>query len=155
MAACCSRSVPEAMKCCCVKDCSRPRTLETAIWASLIVAGPCFLALLSGACHLVSRCVAQQLHSNNSVDLPRGPSVVAYICITTWIFDSLICWCIKGLYCCMSMTRSKLSLLQDSFGDNILTWQHFFSSKNMWFVCLKNYVILCTLVMLLPRFDMP
>ena len=34
------------------------------------------LALLSGACHLVSHCVAQQLDSNNSVDLPRGLSVV-------------------------------------------------------------------------------
>ena len=63
---------------------------------------------------------------NNCVDLPRGPSVVAYICITAWIFVSLNCWCIKGLYCCTSMTRSKLSLLQDLFGDNILTWQHFF-----------------------------
>ena len=58
---------------------SRPRTSDTAIWVSLIVAGPYFLALLSGACHLVSCCVAQQLDSNNSVDLPRGPSVVAYI----------------------------------------------------------------------------
>ena len=58
---------------------SRPRTSDTAIWASLIVAGPYFLALLSGACHLVSCCVAQQLDSNNSVDLPHGPSVVAYI----------------------------------------------------------------------------
>ena len=60
---------------------SRPRTSDTAIWASLIVAGPYFLALLSGACHLVSCCVAQQLDSNNSVDLPCGPSVVAYISI--------------------------------------------------------------------------
>ena len=58
---------------------SRPRTSDTAIWASLIVAGPYFLALLPGACHLVSCCVAQQLDSNNSVDLPRGPSVVADI----------------------------------------------------------------------------
>ena len=61
--------------------CSWPRTSDTAIWASLIVAGPYFLALLPGACHLVSCCVAQQLDSNNSVDLPRGPSVVAYISI--------------------------------------------------------------------------
>ena len=38
---------------------SRPRTSDTAIWASLIVAGPYFLALLPWACHLVSRCVAQ------------------------------------------------------------------------------------------------
>ncbi|CAH3182541.1 unnamed protein product [Porites lobata] len=45
------------------------------------IAGLYFLAFLSGACHLVSRCVAQQLDSNNSVDLPRGPSVVAYTCI--------------------------------------------------------------------------
>ena len=30
---------------------------------------------------------------NNSVDLPRDPSVVTYICITAWIFDSLNCWC--------------------------------------------------------------
>ena len=66
---------------------------------------------------------------NNCVDLPRGPLVVAYICITAWIFDSLNCWCIKGLYCCMSMTWSKLSLLQDLFGHNILTWQHFFFIK--------------------------
>ena len=58
---------------------SRPKTSDTAIWASLIVAGPYFLALLPGARHLVSCCVAQQLDSNNSVDLPRGPSVVAYI----------------------------------------------------------------------------
>ena len=58
---------------------SRPRTSDTAIWASLIVAGPYFLALLSGACHLVSCCVAQQLDSNNSVDLPRGPAEVSQL----------------------------------------------------------------------------
>ena len=75
------RSVPAATKCCCVLKHSWPRTSGTAMWASLIVAGPYFLAFLSGACHLVSRCVAQQLDSNNSVDLPRGPSVVAYISI--------------------------------------------------------------------------
>ena len=33
---------------------SRPRTSDTAISVSLIVARPYFLALLSGACHLVS-----------------------------------------------------------------------------------------------------
>ena len=60
-----------------VLKCSRPRTLDTAMWASLIVAGPYFLALLSGARHLVSRCVAQQLDSNNCVDLPQGKSTVA------------------------------------------------------------------------------
>ena len=50
--------------------------------------------------------------------------------IGAWIFESLNCWCIKGLWCCStSMTRSKLSLLQDLFGDNILTWQHFFFIK--------------------------
>ena len=76
MAACFSRSVPAATKCCCVKR-SRPRTSDTANWASLIAAGPYFLALLSGARHLVSCCVAQQFDSNYSVDLPRGPSVVA------------------------------------------------------------------------------
>ena len=76
--------------------CSWPRTSDTAMWASLIVAGPYFLALLSGARHLVSCCVAQQLDSNYSVDLPRGPSVVGYTCIAAWIFDSLNCWFIKG-----------------------------------------------------------
>ena len=40
---------------------SQPRTSDTAIRVSLIVARPYFLALLSGACHLVSRYVAQQL----------------------------------------------------------------------------------------------
>ena len=43
---------------------SQPRTSDTAIWASLIVAGPYFLALLPWACHLVSRCVAQQLETS-------------------------------------------------------------------------------------------
>ena len=62
-----------------VLKCSRPKTSDTAIWASLIVAGPYFLALLPGACHLESCFVAQKLDSNNSVDLPCGPSVVAYI----------------------------------------------------------------------------
>ena len=47
--------------------------------------------------------------------------------IAAWIFESLNCWCIKELYCCTSMTRSKLSLLQDLSGDNILTWQYFFN----------------------------
>ena len=42
---------------------SRPRTSDTAIRVSLIVARPYFLALLSGACHLVSRYVAQQLET--------------------------------------------------------------------------------------------
>ena len=46
-----------------VLKCSQARTSDTAIWASLIVAGPYFLALLPGACHLVSRCVAQQLET--------------------------------------------------------------------------------------------
>ena len=69
---------------------SRPRTSDTAIWASLIVAGPYFLALLPGACHLVSCCVAQQLDSNNSVDLPRGPSVVAYTCIYVSQLESFL-----------------------------------------------------------------
>ena len=68
-----ARNIRSPVKCC------RPRTSDTAIWASLIVAGPYFLALLPGACHLVSCCVAQQLDSNNSVDLPPGPSVVADI----------------------------------------------------------------------------
>ena len=77
---------------------SRPRTSDTAIWVSLIVAGPYVLALFSQelAIILVSHCVAQQLDSDNSVDLPRGPAVVAYVCIAAWIFDSLNCWCIKG-----------------------------------------------------------
>ena len=98
MAACCSRSVPAAMKCYCVLKHSWPRTSGTAMWASLIVAGPYFLAFLSGACHLVSNVLHNmQLDSNNSVDLPRGPVVVAYVCIAAWIFDSLNCWCIKIL----------------------------------------------------------
>ena len=42
---------------------SRPRTSDTAIWTSLIVAGPYFLALLPGVCNLVSLCVAQQLET--------------------------------------------------------------------------------------------
>ena len=42
----------------CVKAYSWPRTSGTAIWASLIVAGPYFLAFLS-ACHVVSCCDAQ------------------------------------------------------------------------------------------------
>ena len=66
------------------------KTSDTAIWASLIVAGPYFLALLPGACHLVSCCVAQQLDSNNSVDLPRGPSVVAYTCIYVSQLESFL-----------------------------------------------------------------
>ena len=80
-----------------LKRCS-PRTSNTAMWASLIVAGPYFLAPLSVAHHLVSCCVAQQLDSNYSVDLPRSPLVVAYICIciAAWIFDSLNCGFIKG-----------------------------------------------------------
>ena len=61
MAACCSRSVPAATKCCCVLKQSWPRTSGAAMWSSLIVAGPYFLAFLSGAYHLVSRCVAQHL----------------------------------------------------------------------------------------------
>ena len=69
---------------------SRPRTSDTAMWASLIVAGLYFLAFLSGAFHLVSHCVAQQLDSNNSVDLPRGPSVVAYTCIYVSQLESFL-----------------------------------------------------------------
>ena len=69
---------------------SRPRTTDTAMWASVIVAGLYFLAFLSGACHLVSHCVAQQLDSNNSVDLPRGPSVVAYTCIYVSQLESFL-----------------------------------------------------------------
>ena len=47
------------------------------------------------------------------------------------------------------MTPSKLSLLQDLFGDNILTWQHFFFIEKRDVVFLKSYVILCALVILL------
>ena len=39
---------------------------------------------------MVSRCVAQQLDSNNSVDLPRGPSVVAYTCIYVSQLESFL-----------------------------------------------------------------
>ena len=91
MAACCSRSVPcQQPRNAAVLKHSWPRTSGTAMWASLIVAGPYFLAFLSGACHLVSRCVAQQLDSNNSVDLPRGPSVVAYTCIYVSQLESFL-----------------------------------------------------------------
>ena len=72
------RSMPAATKYCCVLKDSWPRTSGTAMWASLIVAGPYFLAFLSGACHLVSRLLHNiQVDSNNSVDLPRGAAVVA------------------------------------------------------------------------------
>ena len=49
-----------------------------------------FLCSSLRTCYLVSRCVAQQLDSNNSVDLRHGPSVAAYI-LAAWIFDSLNC----------------------------------------------------------------
>ena len=83
---------------------SQPRTAHTAIWASLIVvAGPYFLALLSGARHLVSCCVAQQLDSKLLCGFASWPFsgsiyiyIYIYICITARIFDSLNCWCIKG-----------------------------------------------------------
>ena len=53
------------------------------------------------------------------------------------------------------MAWSKLSLPQDLFGDNIMTWQHFFFFEKHVICFPKNYVILCTLVILLPSFDMP
>ena len=108
---------------------SQPRTSDTAIWASLIVAGPYFLALLPWALQPFSLTLCCTTAWNISVDLPCGPLVVANIRITAWIFDSLNCWCIKGLYYCTSMTPFKLSLLRNLFGDNILTWQHFFFIK--------------------------
>ena len=52
------------------------------------------------------------------------------------------------------MAWSKLSLPQDLFGDNIMTWQHFFFIEKHVICFPKNYVILCTLVILLPRFFM-
>ena len=53
MAACCSRFVPQNAA---VLKCSRPRTSDTAIWASRIVAGPYFSALLPRACHFLTFC---------------------------------------------------------------------------------------------------
>ena len=125
--------------------------------ASLIVAGPYFLALLSGACHLLSRCVAQQLDSNNSVDLPRGPSVVAYICITAWIFDWLLN---PSMYQRITILLHISGSIQVIFASRFI-WRRYSNRATLlfhrktWFVFLKNYVILCTLVILLPSFDMP
>ena len=116
-----------------VLKCSRPRTSDTAIWAS----NSCWTIFLGSSLRSVpfSLTLCCTTAWNNSVDLPRGTSVLAYTCMTAWIFDSLNYWCIKGLYCCTSMTWSKSFLLQDLFGDNILTQ--------------LNYMILCTLVILL------
>ena len=135
-----------------VLKCSQPRTSGTAISASGIVAGPYFSALLPGACHYFPHIL---LH--NSL------KQLCWICLVglqwrsfiTWIFDSLNCWCMKGLYCCMSLTWSKLSLLQDLFGDDIPTLldNTSFSVKNIWFVFLRNHMILRTFVISLPSLD--
>ena len=75
--------------------------------------------------------------------------------ITTWIFDSVNGWCIKGLQCCISMTRSKLSWLHGLFGDDtLISRQHFVFSENMWFVFRTNHMILHTFVISLRSLDM-
>ena len=53
------------------------------------------------------------------------------------------------------MTRSKLSLLQDLFGDSILTWQHFFFIEKHVISFRRNQVILRTFVISLQSLDMP
>ena len=70
--------------------------------------------------------------------------------ITTWIFDSVICWCIKGLHCCMSMTRSKLAWLHGLFGDDILITQQYFVFSEKHVICFSykshDFTHLCDFV---------
>ena len=67
---------------------SRPRTSDTDISASRIVAGPYFSVLLLGACHFLTFCCTTAW--NNFVGFASWPFGGS---ITTWIFDA---WCIKG-----------------------------------------------------------
>ena len=94
------------------------------MWASLIVAGLYFLAFLSGACHLVSRCVAQQLDSNNSVDLPRGPSVVAYTCIYVLQLESFLTLLTADLSKVMIMLLHVNDSIQVIFAARFIWRQH-------------------------------
>ena len=76
-------------KCCCVKAESAKNLrhcyvgLSNSCWTIFLGSSPMSLPFSLTLC-----CTTAW---NNSVDLPRGPSVVANICITAWIFDSLNC----------------------------------------------------------------
>ena len=143
MAFCCSCFVP-ASKCCCI----RPRISDTAIWASLIVAGPYFLALLLGACHLVSHCVAQQLETT------------LWICLVALQWQHIHVSQLESLTLLTGdVSKDDYTAVNDSiqviFATRFIWRQHsimttlLFHRKTYDVVFLKNYVILCTLVNLL------
>ena len=146
MAACCSRFVP-VTKYCCVKVYSAKNFRH------------CYLGL-SNSCWTIFLGSSPKSLPFSHVLLHNSLRNLCWIClvglrwehsaITTWIFDSVNCWCIKGLQCCISMTRSKLSWLHGLFGDDILiTRQHFvFSEKHV--ICFSykshDFAHLCDFV---------
>ena len=135
-------------------QCSRPRTSDTVLAG---LSNSCWTIFLGSSLRslpfdLVSRCVAQQLDSNSSVDLPRGPnSVVAYICISQLESLTLLTADVSKDYILLHVNDS----IQVIFAARFIWRQHsnmttlLFHRKTCDVVFLKNYVILCTLVILL------
>ena len=105
------------------------RTSDTAIWASRVITGTC-------SSMSFSHVLMDDSFPNNSFGFTSwlfGGS------ITSWIFHSLDCLCIKGLKCYMSLTLFKLSSLQVSLETTSLTQQHFVSSerRDLFFLEIK------------------
>ena len=120
-----------------------PRTSDAAICASEKVAGSvCWLIYQELA--IFSHFLALQLV--NSVWFALWPFSGS---ITTWIFDSLNCWCFTGLKCCLDGLLHLLHAFLSNSWQKILKHITMFFAKQH-FECdsffLRNHVILHTFV---------
>ena len=95
--------------------CSQPRTSDNSIWASRIVAGPYFSALLPGACHFLTFCCIRAW--NNSFGFA---SIVAL----RWWYYNLNPWHSKLLMYRRIIVLHVNDLLQVVFAARFIWRQH-------------------------------
>ena len=133
-----------------VLKCSQPRTSDTALSASGIVAGP-YSPLFSQELAISSHSVAQQLETT-LFDLPRGPFIVALLLeyLTLYTADAWKDYTAACQWLAPSCLRCRIYLEMTFWHNNTS-----FSVKKIWFVFLKNPVILRTFVISLPSLDTP
>ena len=98
-----------------VLKCSQPRTSDNLIWASRIVAGPYFSALLPGACHFLTFCCIRAW--NNSFGFA---SIVAL----RWWYYNLNPWHSKLLMYQRIVVLHVNDLLQVVFAARFIWRQH-------------------------------
>ena len=84
---------------------SRPRTSNTAIWVSRIIAGPYFSALLPRACNFLTFCCTKAWYNSVGFALwSLGGSIPRHHNLNLWLCKLLM---YQRMQCCMSMTQLK------------------------------------------------